>query len=142
MTDEQIESAVGLVIAHYIPYRGIRAGHQISDSKGSSAAITTEMAILSCRRAQMGFQGPKDVFRNPQTIFRLNIPTTGDAPFDLYMGNGGKDFAVMDMHFKLGLYEHQSAGALEGVLKLFQQNDLISMVKNIKNINIAIYQTA
>ncbi len=25
----------------------------------------------------------------------------------------GSDFAVMGMHFKLGLYEHQSAGALQ-----------------------------
>ena len=28
----------------------------------------------------------------------------------------GDDFAVMGMHFKLGLYEHQSAGALQAVI--------------------------
>ncbi len=36
---DQIESAIGLVVAHYIPFRAIRAGHQLSDSKGLRAAI-------------------------------------------------------------------------------------------------------
>lgn len=44
-TIEQIESAVGMVIAHYIPFRAIRAGHQLSDSKGASAAISSEVCI-------------------------------------------------------------------------------------------------
>ncbi len=30
----------------------------------------------------------------------------------------GDDFAVMGMHFKLGLYEHQSAGAIQGLMDL------------------------
>ncbi len=40
-TPKQIEYAIGMVVAHYIPFRAIRAGHQLSDSKGASAAITT-----------------------------------------------------------------------------------------------------
>ena len=44
-TIQQIESAVGMVIAHYIPFRAIRAGHQLSDSKGASAAISSGMNI-------------------------------------------------------------------------------------------------
>ena len=28
----------------------------------------------------------------------------------------------MDMHFKLGLYEHQSAGAIEGLLRLISND--------------------
>lgn len=53
-TAEQIESAIGMVVAHYIPFRAIRAGKQLSDSKGSSAAISTEAAVLSMRRAMRG----------------------------------------------------------------------------------------
>ena len=34
-TPEQIESAIGTVVAHYIPFRAIRAGEQLSDSKGA-----------------------------------------------------------------------------------------------------------
>jgi len=34
----------------------------------------------------------------------------------------GSDFSVMGMHFKLGLYEHQSAGAIQGILNLVEQN--------------------
>merc|ERR1711985_139886 len=60
---EQIESAVGMTIAHYIPFRAIRAGKQLSDSKGASAAISTEAAVLSMRRAMNGFVGQKDIFR-------------------------------------------------------------------------------
>merc|ERR1719204_69239 len=74
---EQIESAIGLTVAHYVPFRAIRAGKQLSDSKGASAAISTEAAILSTRRAMNGFVGPRDVFRNPESIFRLFEPTTG-----------------------------------------------------------------
>lgn len=59
------------------------------------------------KRAMHGFIGPKDIFRNPEAIFRINKPTkNGDSPFDLAMSMSGDDFAVMGMHFKLGLYEH------------------------------------
>jgi 2-methylcitrate dehydratase len=54
-----------MLIAHYIPWRAIRAGKQLSDSKGASAAITTEAAIMCIKRAMRGFVGPKDIFRNP-----------------------------------------------------------------------------
>lgn len=54
-----------------------------------------------------GFVGPKDIFRNPEAIFRVNQPTKNDeSPFDLLLSMNGDDFAVSGMHFKLGLYEH------------------------------------
>src|SRR2546421_1664424 len=68
-TAAQIESAIGMVVAHYIPFRAIRAGKQLSDSKGASAAISTEAAILSVKRSMSGFLGPRDIFRNPEAIF-------------------------------------------------------------------------
>jgi 2-methylcitrate dehydratase len=50
------------------------------------------------------------------------------------------------MHFKLGLYEHQSAGALEGVIKLLQENPEIlssqNIVDNIRQIVITAYEPA
>ncbi|MBX7135983.1 MAG: MmgE/PrpD family protein [Fimbriimonadaceae bacterium] len=121
-TPEQIEHAIGMVVAHYIPWRAIRAGKQLSDSKGASAAISTEAAILSMKRAMAGFIGPKDIFRNPESMFRQFMKTDGDSPFDLELSHSGDDFAVMGMHFKLGLYEHQSAGALQGVIDLISAN--------------------
>lgn len=142
---EQIESAVGMCVAHYIPFRAIRAGKQLSDSKGASAAISTEAAILSMRRSMMGFVGPKDIFRNPEAIFRLFEPTNGDSPFDLILGMDGEDFSVMGMHFKLGLYEHQSAGAIEGVLKLLFDNKFLKQgqgIDQIESIKIVAYQPA
>merc|ERR1712232_627378 len=135
--------AIGMTIAHYIPFRAIRAGKQLSDSKGASAAISTEAAVLSMRRAMRGFVGPKDIFRNPEAIFRFFEPTTGTSsskdnidialgnkvrwgvgpsPFNLVLSTSGSDFAVCGMHFKLGLYEHQSAGALAGLVDLLLQN--------------------
>lgn len=119
---EQIESAIGMFVAHYIPWRAIRAGKQLSDSKGASAAISTEAAVLSMRRAMAGFVGPKDIFRNPESMFRQFEKTKGESPFDLVLSHSGDDFAVMGMHFKLGLYEHQSAGALQGVIDLLAAN--------------------
>merc|ERR1719284_644863 len=76
-TAEEIESAIGMTVAHYVPSRAIRAGKQLSDSKGASAAMSTEVAVLSMRRAMRGFLGPTDVFRNPEAVFRLFDPTTG-----------------------------------------------------------------
>ena len=76
-TAEQIEHAIGMVVAHYIPWRAIRAGRHLSDSKGASAGISTEAAILSVHRAMAGFIGPKDIFRNPEAIFRF-FETQGD----------------------------------------------------------------
>lgn len=142
---EQIESAVGMVVAHYIPFRAIRAGKQLSDSKGASAAISTEAAILSMKRSMLGFVGPKDIFRNPEAIFRLFEKTKGDSPFDLILGMEGEDFSVMGMHFKLGLYEHQSAGAIEGVLKLLYENRFLQQgagIDQIDSIKIVAYEPA
>ena len=152
-TPEQIESAIGMVVAHYIPWRAIRAGKQLSDSKGASAAISTEVAILAMQRSMRGFVGPRDIFRNPEAIFRFFEPTTegrdrwtemAPSPFDLVLTHSGDDFAIMGMHFKLGLYEHQSAGALQAVI------DLVSAAPelldgdgdNIKQINILAYEPA
>jgi 2-methylcitrate dehydratase len=144
-TAEQIESAIGLVVAHYIPFRAIRAGKQLSDSKGASAALSAEVAVLSMQRAMRGFVGPADIFRNPEAIFCLfeKPAEANTSPFDLALSAGGKDFAVMGMHFKLGLYEHQSAGAIQGLMDLLENHpDLLNDPEQIKNVRITIYQPA
>ena len=75
-----------------------------------------------------GFVLPKDIFRNPESIFRYFENTQGDSPFDITVSNADQDFSVIGMHFKVGLYEHQSARALEGLQKMifdskFTQNN-------------------
>jgi len=141
-TAEQIESAIGMFVAHYIPWRAIRAGKQLSDSKGASAAISTEVAVLSMKRAMAGFVGPKDIFRNPESLFRQFEKTNGDSPFDLVFGHSGDDFAVMGMHFKMGLYEHQSAGALQGLLDLIAIHPEILKPDAISRILVKAYEPA
>jgi len=141
-TAEQIESAIGMVVAHYIPWRAIRAGKQLSDSKGASAAISTEAAILSMKRSMAGFVGPKDIFRNPEAIFRQFEKTDGSSPFDLVFTHSGDDFAVMGMHFKLGLYEHQSAGALQALLNLIQSHPNLLDPQAVQQITIRAYEPA
>jgi 2-methylcitrate dehydratase len=149
-TVDQIESAIGLVVAHYVPFRAIRAGHQLSDSKGASAAISAEVAVMSMRRAMRGFVGPADVFRNPQAVFCLFEPpgpgsgtTRLASPFDLELATAGDDFAVMGMHFKLGLYEHQSAGAIQGVIDLIgDEPSLVDDPAQLRSLRITIYEPA
>ncbi|HVX11975.1 MAG TPA: MmgE/PrpD family protein [Pirellulales bacterium] len=144
-TVNQIESAIGMVVAHYIPFRAIRAGKQLSDSKGASAAMSAEMAVASVRRAMRGFVGPADIFRNPEAIFCLFEPpaVAGVGPFDLTLATSGDDFAVMGMHFKLGLYEHQSAGAIQALLDLLQQHPaLLDDEARLRSVRISIYQPA
>ena len=138
----QIESAIGMVVAHFIPWRAIRAGKQLSDSKGASAAISTEVAITAMRRSMAGFLGPKDIFRNPESMFRQFESTDGDSPFDLRLSTSGDDFAVMGMHFKLGLYEHQSAGALQGLVDLLRAHPELLVAGAIKAIKIVAYEPA
>src|SRR5262245_23957141 len=144
-TVAQIESAIGMVVAHYVPFRAIRHGEQLSDSKGASAAISAEAAVLSMRRAMAGFVGPADVFRNPQAVFCLFEPpmAKGASPFDLELTASGDDFAVMGMHFKLGLYEHQSAGAIAGLIDLMAKHpQLLDDPAAIEQIRITIYEPA
>ena len=142
-TAEEIEGAIGMFVAHAIPWRAIRAGKQLSDSKGASAAISTEFAVLCMQRSMRGFMGPRDIFRNPENMFRQFVTTTGDSPFDLHLSMSGDDFAVMGMHFKLGLYEHQSAGALQGVIDLVQRHpELAEKPDSIKSIVITAYEPA
>lgn len=142
-TAEQIECAIGMTVAHFIPWRAIRAGKQLSDSKGASAAISTEVAVLAMQRTMRGFRGPQDIFRNPEAIWRQFEPTEGDAPFDLVFSSRGDDFAIMGMHFKLGLYEHQSAGALQGLIDLLREHpELATEPEAIERINIIAYEPA
>ncbi|MAY73648.1 MAG: hypothetical protein CMJ31_02795 [Phycisphaerae bacterium] len=160
-TAEQIESAIGMTVAHFIPFRAIRAGKQLSDSKGSSAAISTEAACMSVLRSMRGFLGPRDIFRNPEAIFRIfegpgqmfqavgggkpNTRKSDEAPFDLRLSRAGTDFAVMGMHFKLGLYEHQSAGAIQAVIDLLHKAPHLiddATGDSIKKITIKAYEPA
>jgi len=106
-----------------------------------------------------------DIFRNPEAIFRFFEPTAGataskdviditlgnkvrwgpgPSPFNLVLSTSGSDFAVCGMHFKLGLYEHQSAGALEGLLTALVNNpELVTGgIDAIDNINIVAYEPA
>ena len=74
-----------------------------------------------------------------------NTDQADASPFDLVLAKSGDDFAVMGMHFKLGLYEHQSAGALQAVIDLFTKNPgLLEQADGgaIKNINIVAYEPA
>ena len=50
----------------------------------------------------------------------------------------------MGMHFKLGLYEHQSAGALEGLQKMVYDSKFTTnhKISDIENINIVAYEPA
>jgi len=112
-----------------------------------------------------GFVGPKDIFRNPEAIFRFFEPTTGTtasqdniditlsnkarwgvgpSPFNLVLSHSGDDFAVCGMHFKLGLYEHQSAGAIEGAISALVNNPdfCAGGLDAIENINIVAYEPA
>jgi len=143
-TESQIESAIGLAVAHYVPFRAIRAGHQLSDSKGASAALAAEVAVLSARRALAGFVGPRDVFRNPLAIYRLHEPCPdGASPFDLELGVADDAFAIHAMHFKLGLYEHQSAGAIQSLIDLFAADPALAAdLDAIRAVRVAIYEPA
>merc|ERR1712083_697378 len=117
------------------------------------------------RRAMRGFVGPKDIFRNPEAIFRFFEPTTGTtasqdniditlgnkvrwgpgpSPFNLVLTHSGPDFAVVGMHFKLGLYEHQSAGGLQGLINLMMEHpEVVSNgLDGVKDINIVAYEPA
>ena len=144
-TEAQIESAIGLVVAHHVPFRAIRHGEQLSDSKGASAAISSEAAVVAMRRAMRGFIGPADIFRNPQAVFCLfeKPPRPGESPFDLELTTSGDDFAVLGMHFKLGLYEHQSAGAVWGLIELLERfPGALEDAAAITGIKIRIYEPA
>jgi len=139
-----IESAIGLVAAHHVPFRAIRAGEQLSDSKGASAAFAAEAAVRAGIRALDGFVGPADVFRNPLAIYRLHEPCSdGTSPFDLELGLSGDAFAIHGMHFKLGLYEHQSAAAIQSIVDCLADNPaLAAAVEGIERIRVRIYQPA
>ncbi|MCE9555954.1 MAG: MmgE/PrpD family protein [Planctomycetes bacterium] len=144
-TVDQIESAIGLFVAHYVPFRAIRAGKQLSDSKGASAALSAEAAVLCVQRGMRGFVGPADIFRNPEALFCLfePPPRKGDSPFDLTLATGGDDFAVMGMHFKLGLYEHQSAGAIQAIIDLLIAHPaLLDDPTQLRSLSVVIYEPA
>ncbi|OEH80534.1 hypothetical protein cyc_02337 [Cyclospora cayetanensis] len=145
---EQIESAIGMTVAHYVPYRAIRCGDQLSDSKGASAAFSAEAAVLCMRRdwphGQHDVGASRFCLEYLSALFVANMQSPeGESPFDLHLTMEGSDFAVMNMHFKLGLYEHQSAGALEGLIQLLSRHpEMYKSPDAISAIEVLAYQPA
>ncbi len=67
----------------------------------------------------------------------------GTSPFDLTLATAGDDFAIAGMHFKLGLYEHQSAGAIQGLIDLLTaQPALLADPEQLTRVRITIYEPA
>jgi 2-methylcitrate dehydratase len=61
----------------------------------------------------------------------------------LALAVAGDDFAVMGMHFKLGLYEHQSAGAIQGIIDLIaSEPKLLDDPEQLLDMRILIYEPA
>ena len=120
----------------------------------ASAAISTEVAILSMQRAMRASSVPATssaILRpsgdtsSPPPRERSDGSKWRPSPFDLVLSHSGDDFAVMGMHFKLGLYEHQSAGALQAVIdQIAATPDLLSDPSGaaIKSIRILAYEPA
>jgi 2-methylcitrate dehydratase len=106
--------------------------------------LAAEAGVMCARRALAGFLGPRDVFRNPLALYRLNEPTPPDeSPFDLELGVEGDAFAIHAMHFKLGLYEHQSAGAIQALVDLFANVPALAAdLDGIREIRVRIYEPA
>lgn len=122
-----IERAIGLVVAHFVPFRALKSGSVLGDSRGASAGFAAETAVLSVHRCMDGFRGPEDIFRNPESIFRIGTPTqNGDSPIDLELTAAGENFAVMEMHFKLGLFEYHSASAVLGIIQALKHNPALA----------------
>ena len=48
----------------------------------------------------------------------------------------------MGMHFKLGLYEHQSAGAIQAIIDAISHNNFLNDLEAIKKIEITAYEPA
>src|SRR4029079_3323217 len=85
------------------------------------------------------------ILRNPQAIFCLfEKPAESDtSPFDLALATAGDGFAVMGKRFKLGLYEHQSAGAIQGIISLVEaEPKLLDDPDQLLNLRILIYEPA
>ena len=95
-----------------------------------------------------GFVGPKDIFRNRDALFNFFEPQDGanQSPFDLHLTLNGEDFAIMHMHFKLGLYEHQSASAIHAITDLLstEADEILGDgdLRNLSSIKIRAYETA
>ena len=81
--------------------------------------------------------------RRPCFACSSRRPNRNASPFDLTLATAGDDFAVMGMHFKLGLYEHQSAGAIQGVIDLIaDQPSLVDDPAELRSLRITIYEPA
>lgn len=144
-TAEEIESAIGLVVAHQVPFRAIRSGKQLSDTKGAAAAIAAETAVVAVGRAMRGLVGPQDILRNRAAIFCLAEPPVepDHSPFDLSLAVEGNDYAVLGMHFKLGLYEHQAAGAIDGLIGLLgRHTKILDDIGRLQSVRIRTYEPA
>ena len=143
-TPEQIEQAIGIFCSQYIPFRAIRSGKELSDSKGAAAGMSLEVAILCMKRVMNGFVGPKDIFRNPDAFSTVLSYVQGESPFDLYLGKEREDFSLMGMHFKFGIYLHCAASAIECIMKLILMHRFLEFnnIENIKSIKIFGYEPA
>eukprot|EP00919_Chromeraceae_sp_WS-2016_P052486 GHVR01124568.1.p1 GENE.GHVR01124568.1~~GHVR01124568.1.p1 ORF type:complete len:571 (+),score=145.46 GHVR01124568.1:78-1790(+) len=119
-TAEQIQSAIGLTVSHYVPYCALESSVMPTESQAAAAAFSAEVAVLSVKRAMSGISGPKDIFRKADTVFNFHRDHQEDyeSSFDLVLTNSGRDFAIMDTQFKLSICDYQCEAALQCVYNI------------------------
>jgi len=122
-----------------VPWRSCKFGYQLNQARRTEAALCVEGAIQAVHRVMNGLHGPRDIFRNPYSLYKHHTPESKNSPFDLVLTKSGDDFSVMDMHFKLGLYHYSSLGAIDALINLIAlnkeklfQDDNISKIDSIK----------
>lgn len=157
---EQVAQAISIPLFNAVPTRAIRAGKQLSDNKGASAAINSWIGLEGAIWVMAGFRGAGGGLNNPQNIMSLfeggqpllqrtdeAVPSSNkpyDGPFDLWLPLEGDDgWPIMSMHIKMGLYEHQSAGALQALHDVLAKNpELLDDISAIEKIEVGAYEPA
>jgi 2-methylcitrate dehydratase len=135
----QIESGIGTFLAHYVPFFSREDNDEMNDYHKSSTILSLETAIMSLKRARAGFIGPMDIFRNPDCIFRhFQKSEISESPFDFDLGLSGDDFYIMDMYFKLGIYQAECSTVIQALMNAYFLNGLVDHLplENIKKIKV------
>ncbi|MDP3999716.1 MAG: MmgE/PrpD family protein [bacterium] len=130
---EKMTHAASLAL-RWIPLRQVRAGSDLSMSKGLSAAEAVKFGVHSAQLANCGITGPSEMMEGQ---FGFINQATGELDFSAFTSLGS-EFKILKTHIKLYPVEYHAQAAVDVALQI--RKTLNGRVENITRLDLESYE--
>ncbi|MDA2936365.1 MmgE/PrpD family protein [Patescibacteria group bacterium AH-259-L05] len=137
LSHEKIREAVALALNSGIVMRQVRAGDQVSQEKGASAAKAVRAAVWGALSARHGMTGPREIFEGK---FGFIKQVSGPLRLEVF-SDLGEIFKLPQTYIKVYPVEYHAQAVVEAALKLRKKIKDFN-IRDIDRIHIESYEAA